>query len=110
MSRNLCTTVCEHCGDTPQLVEIPHLITEKEAGVYFPEYEGTIVAKAICPSCEAQYLAWVDESHRVHYPANKCYPVIEDLSYYSTFNDEPGETDLPKYEVQRVFTRVAKIR
>lgn len=104
MSRNLMSVVCVHCGNTPELVEIPHKITENNAGAYFKEFEGMIVAHATCPSCEADYLAWLDESKRVKYPRTKVYPVIEDLSYYSTFNDEPGNDDLPKWEIQREIT------
>ena len=110
MSRNLCTTICPHCGDTPRLVETPHFITNKESGAYYEEFEGMIVAKAICPSCEAQYLSWTDESHRTRYARDKSCPTVEDLSYYSTFNDEPDEDDLPRYEIQYVRIRVAKIR
>jgi len=111
MSRNLCVTTCVHCGNTPELVEIPHVITKEESHVYFEEYEGMIVAKAVCPSCEAEYLAWVDESKRKHYAREKRYPIIEDLSYYSSFNDEAGDSDYPKYKVQKVVTyiRVSKI-
>jgi len=106
MSRNLCCQTCVYCGDEPKLVESPHELTKQEAHIYFQEFEGMIVAESICPSCEAEYLAWIDESKRKIYPRTKAYPLIEDLSFYSSFNDEPGDNDLPKWEVQTIITRI----
>jgi len=109
MSRNLCSQTCVYCGDEPKLVESPHELTKQEAHVYFEEFEGMIVAKSICPSCEAEYLAWLDESKRKKYRCKKYYSLIEDLSFYSSFNDEPGNNDLPKWEV-KVKTITTRIR
>lgn len=114
MSRNLLSTKCVHCEHKVELLEEPHPITKEEAGRYFDEYEGMIVAKAICPMCLAEYLAWIDETERVKIRIDRKanYGEVLDLSYYSTFNDEPDYTDLPKYDVQVIKTwhRVAKIR
>lgn len=109
MSRNLCETTCQHCDNVPELVEPVHPITREEAGRYFDEFEGMMVAKAICPCCEAEYLAWLDQSNRRRYPRSKMYDGIEDLSYYSSFNDEPGATDGPKWIVEKRWVRVGKV-
>ena len=76
----------------------------------FEYYKDMIVVPCICPICRAQYLGWVDQrqmternSHPV--PRYADYPsLVFDLSYLSTFNDEPGEDDLPEYEVQVIIT------
>lgn len=96
MSRNLCKTECDRCGtERLALEEGFRPITRAEAGKYFDEYDGMRVAKAYCPTCGAQYLAWE------HYPwepvpeKSPHVPPYVDLSFRSTFNDEPGEEDLP---------------
>jgi hypothetical protein len=58
-----------------------------------------LVANATCPNCQARYLAWVA---RIPYRREwLSYEGYEDLSYRSTFNDEPGLGDLPKPDVLR---------
>jgi len=102
MSRNLASTHCDFCGAYPTLIETPRPITPEEAGQYFAEYEGLLVANADCPCCGAWYLAWVDERERVkkypgfsdRFPYEDGVPFV-DLSFRSTFNDEPGQLDLP---------------
>jgi hypothetical protein len=118
MSRNLGETVCVHCGHPVQLQEKPRLITKKEAGKHFGAFMGLLVAKAECPICLAKYLAWIDETNFAllkkegREPRKAPYGEILDLSYRSTFNDQPGNDDLPEYDVQTITTwhRVAKIR
>lgn len=103
MSRNLAETRCVHCGHDVELDEEPRPITAADAGLYFDEYEGMTVANAFCPACNAQYLAWIDQSTRkVHGGRKPDYGKITDLSYRSTFNDEPSPEDLPTYNVQRI--------
>lgn len=107
MSRNICDTVCQHCEHEVDLVEEPRSITEDEAGPYFEEYRTMTVANAECPACKAKYLAWVHPPTKgIH--AGHCYHdgLVYDLSYRSTFNDEPGEADLPEYEVEKAWVRV----
>lgn len=122
MSRNLCKTNCDACpAPFVALEETPRPIRKEEAGVYFDEFQGMLVANATCPACEAQYLAWVDERPRkpirlpggsMYFPERFVDPEFDslpyvDLSYRSSFNDEPGGVDdLPKYEVEYVFVRV----
>lgn len=119
MSRNLCMTSCYYCGATVALDEQPRRIRESETGCYFSEYEGMIVANATCIACCAQYLAWVDGAKRKQWPSRwgseKPWPRVEegdedyarprDLSFRSTFNDEPGVDDMPAYRVERAYVR-----
>jgi hypothetical protein len=104
VSRNLCRVDCYYCGEIPVLEEAPRRISKKEAGVYFDEYEGMFVAKATCFTCEAKYLAWVSRPDG-HGNFLHEQDAFLDLSFRSTFNDEPGRGDLPKHEV--TWSRVA---
>lgn len=111
MSRNLCRTDCYFCGHEVKLVEAPRKITKREAGAYFNELEGLIVANAECPICLARYLAWVDDREckgRSRY-REAGYSDFYDLSFRSTFDDEPGDKDLPQYDVQIVYLRTGRI-
>lgn len=126
MSRNLCSTTCDYCYAHVKLEESPRPITKEEAKGYFEEYEGMLVANAICEYCEAKYLAWVDETPRLifrdrdrrykfwgtHmvYTPQEPMPSIGyfDLSFRKSFNDEPAEEDLPKYQVDTVIVRTRK--
>jgi hypothetical protein len=110
VSRNLCSTSCTICDETPKLDGDPHPITEEEAGRYFDEYAGMIVCNARCPNCDAKYLAWVDERQRksIHRPYRYADHdgAFVDLSFRSSFNDEPGPDDLPTPEcLQRIHER-----
>lgn len=104
MSRNLGTTDCCSCPrwepppTTVRLVGPVHPITRAEAGSYFDEYEGMLVADAECSECGAKYLAWVDERprRRPHGFDREPCGAFCDLSYRSSFNDEPGEDDVPR--------------
>lgn len=103
MSRNLCRTGCPCCDGQPVLTETPRPIREDEAGAYYHEYQGMMVAEAECPDCHAKYLAWVTghvHCDRMRWAAQGL-PYV-DLSYRSTFNDEPGPEDLPTHDVIRV--------
>lgn len=104
MSRNLCRTDCVRCRSVPVLMETPRPITPAEAGDYFKEYEGMMVARAECPVCDARYLAWCDmstitgESKRYWLnmvALDRAISPFFDLSFLSTFNDEPENCDLP---------------
>lgn len=111
MSRNLCQRNCYYCGDIPRLTEDARPVTPDDCGSrYFDEYKGMTVAAAECPSCEAKYLAWIDppESWAMHgWYVNKYGDTRHfDLSFRSTFNDEPGPTDTPVYKVELQRVRV----
>lgn len=88
------------------MTEEPRLITKQDCHNYFDEYKGMTVAFAECPACLARYLAWVKP------PPNKQFSreidsdqKFYDLSFRTSFNDEPGERDLPVYDVKKVYTR-----
>lgn len=107
MSRNLCKTGCDFCSDTPLLSEEPREITEQDCGPHmFPEYAGMKVANAECPSCCAKYLAWVT-APRSWGQWRLGERAFFDLSFRSTFNDEPGLDDLPLFDVT---TRIVRER
>lgn len=116
MSRNRTETYCEFCSADLKLEEEPRPITREEAGVYFGEYEGMLVAKAACPECEAKYLAWCkprpDRASSLRLFGEDLLRGFYDTSFRSTFDDEPGEEDLPKYEVRRrvVYERVGPFK
>jgi len=113
MSRNLCITNCYYCEHSIELLEDPREITERDAGVHYDTYRGMLVADAQCPICLAQYLAWIDDSncsgHRRCKPGYPGYGKCFDLSFRSSFNDEPGEKDKPQYNVQKVYLRTDRI-
>ena len=95
MSRNLDTKVCAYCESYVISMEQIHEITKKEAGKYYDEFAGMLVCRSICPECLSEYLAWINAETKK----------VEDLSYYSTFNDEPGSYDGHKLIVKTTITR-----
>jgi hypothetical protein len=65
------------------------------------------VANAECPVCKAKYLAWVYPPTKGRHAGRSYYHngAFYDLSFRSTFNDEPGESDLPVFEAERSWVR-----
>lgn len=108
MSRNLCTTTCDECDSEIEVEEPPRPITREEAGVYFAEFEGMHVANAHCPKCRTKYLAWF--TRRSPFGDLRLGEVgseHNDLSYRSSFDDEPGESDLdPSFQWDRAKQKV----
>jgi len=108
MSRNIGQRDCYFCPSKVVLVEAPRPVSEVDTGAYHTEYEGMQVANAECPACLAKYLAWVTG------PTGSNWNVLPkeegqthvDLSFRSTFNDEPGEDDLPRYVVETRYVRI----
>jgi hypothetical protein len=91
--------------------EGPRLITEKEAGVYFDEYQGMRVANAACGHCAAQYLAWLDHrppAYRRDWREEYAFedPTVRDLSFRRSFDDEPSEEDMPRFRIVDIRYRV----
>ena len=107
MSRNLASTRCDHCGsDRVKITGRRHPITQDESGIYFDEFKGLIVADAECDVCRAKYIAWVDDtncevSHQTNRGGLPTQKGFFDLSYRSSFDDEPGSADLV-YDVEWV--------
>lgn len=112
MSRNLCIEHCHQClGDDVVHEEPPRPLTREDAGVYFdePHRVGMLVANAVCQDCGAKYLAWVavpawnrDAREDSWYKHGHF-----DLSYRSTFNDEPGPDDLPPRSISVALAKQA---
>lgn len=129
MSRNLGCTDCHVCHGEVALEEVARPITREEAGRYFDEFTtgvnaGLKVAKASCSACGSKYLAWVEQrrykqdtgsyfSGDTQYYAGTHF----DLSYRSSFNDEPGEGDVTekgkelerRQRVDRVASQLAAV-
>lgn len=102
MSRNLARTNCRTCDSKVILCGIP----------YQTDYSGMWVANAKCEVCETKYLAWIGPTNDTYGGRDIDRMLVRDhgfydLSYRSTFNDEPGKDDLPSEKVE-VF-RVVKI-
>ncbi len=106
MSRNLCRTDCHFCEGRVVLVEPPRKIHSDDCGLYFNEYVGMLVAHAECEDCEAKYIAWVSKPHMWPPTCSPLTAPFHDLSFRDTFNDEPGEDDLPKYKIEVKRVRV----
>jgi hypothetical protein len=107
MARNLGRTDCYFCNAKVVLVEEPHVATTNDVNEHFLQlhegysYAGMICANAECSVCGAKYLARVDMSECPGYKdflqwygKNNKVPFF-DLSFRSTFNDEPGPADMP---------------
>ena len=108
MSRNIGQRDCYFCPSKVVLVEEPRPVKQEDTGAYQSQYEGMIVANAECPACLAKYLAWVTGpagSNWNSLPREEGQTHV-DLSFRSTFNDEPGEEDLPRYKVELKLFRV----
>ena len=112
MSRNLCRTSCYFCKGEVKLTEEPRKGTEVDFGGYKDQYDGMIIANAECSDCEAKYLAWIDERTRCSQEYHGCnrYTVVKgkfiDLSFRSSFNDEPDVDDLPRWKFVTTRQRV----
>lgn len=108
MSRNLGRTTCKFCDSPVVVTGEPErgAYTHLPLGPYRSEYADVHFAEAECPQCLAKYIAWLTPppgyGGLVHDPDG----AVHDLSFRSTFNDEPGESDLPVFEVVRVYVRV----
>lgn len=82
MSSNLGRTDCPYCNSDVIVTGVP-----KIRGYYH-----VVAADAECSVCKAQYAAWVGDRNGTR-PEKEL--TFHDLSFRSTFNDEPGEADKP---------------
>lgn len=106
MSRNLGRTDCDQCGCDVVKASPNRACAEADSGAY-REFWGMTISDAECSACGAKYTAWVDmrgSEQFTRYYGHYQYDVREgrydpgrffDLSYRSTFNDEPGHEDMP---------------
>lgn len=99
------------------LVEKLRAFADKLSNPSYAAYAHThktlIVADAECPDCSAKYVAWIDGGSEGAHPQprpDEPYEMVRDLSFRSTFDDEPGPSDLPLYDVTRAPIRTAKKR
>jgi hypothetical protein len=97
VSRNLLRTSCARCQGVVRITGKTKTFEElRPRSVYVDEYRGTKFADATCAWCGALYLAWC--STPPGWPSMSCRLNEEgffDLSFRSSFNDEPGPGDLP---------------
>lgn len=110
MSRNLGQVNCTFCHGVVVLVEKPRAITRDDCGALYDErngfaYKDAVVANAECDECCAKYLAWIDFTKCIGYGRHSYFAPSKDraffdLSYRSTFNDEPGPEDLPLFKIK----------
>ena len=104
MSRNIGYARCKYCGSDVVLDGNPHPATPDEV---WGEYLGMIIENAECPECKAKYMAWRHWEHRdTDYWANPDWAEnkkIMDLSFRSSFNDEPGDDDLPDFVFEELI-------
>jgi hypothetical protein len=121
MSRNLSTAHCYCCSGVVKMDEPPRRVTEKDVGNYYETRDGygfadMIAAHASCVDCKAKYLAWVNLADCVGYGSwymqkhgrngkhldnDGNERGFYDLSFRSTFNDEPGPEDMPDEIITR---------
>lgn len=92
MSRNLGQTDCRLCTCPVKITGLPMVYELPNC-----DGESIVFAHAECVACKAQYSAWLhshtDQGRTRHRtdPTGTFY----DLSFRSTFNDEPGRDDVP---------------
>lgn len=102
MSRNLCRTDCVHCKNSDFELGKSYPVADDH-----PYNSGMVVSNATCKTCGTKYIAWIGPTSD-GYGARDCdrYLIREhgfyDLSYRSTFDDEPGDDDIP-FEKLRIF-------
>lgn len=92
MSRNLCRTDCITCRGRVLLTGVPHPYE-------FNGRPGWVIADAECEDCGTKYSAWINAPGGSRGQPRTAYGFF-DLSYRSTFNDEPGEDDVPRAKIE----------
>ena len=97
MSRNLCRSFC--CNNTVRLSDLRGKLIEFRRFHTEPPHIGT---RWDCPTCSTAYFAiWRDAEYG--YVNGKMQVIrgfVIDLSYYESYNDEPGklsEIENPRY-------------
>jgi hypothetical protein len=107
VSRNLGRKECYFCPGVPTIDGEP--IAFAKYRPLWPDqkqYQGLKVAHATCPLCLAKYAAWLpwDDGSRYGWFRDAGPNGYTDLSFWSTFNDEPGREDLPEFEIKTTVT------
>lgn len=102
MSRNISGTECEQCDVKESVAITGQLFFYEERFQDMPEswmqhFKGTVMADATCQYCDTKYIAWIKPSPNYHgYRETENDRGFYDLSYRSSFNDEPGKDDIPQ--------------
>lgn len=98
MSRNIGQSHCRECCGFVFAYENPRPITKKESKGYIQEYRALLVSNAVCVDCGSKYLAWISNEEWKYWDSTMLdiEHIVRDLSYRSTFNDEPGDFDIPE--------------
>lgn len=106
MALNLSKTKCHFCYEDIKITGPIHSPTledvKKEENLREPYLIHTYVAEAECSLCGAKYTSW----HRIEHDRS----VITDLSFRSTFRDEPGPSDLPCMAKRKLFTKIRRFK
>jgi hypothetical protein len=104
MSRNLCRTDCRQCDGR---VVMDGLLRQETYGEF--SIWGVFGCDAVCEDCGTKYFAWVAEKNRQGHAPRLTEDGFYDLSYRSSFNDEPGEGDIPAGGVVVRYERVVEV-
>ena len=109
MSRNLGRTNCKFCDGKVGLVESPRRATDDDTGKWPGDvYHELTIAHAECEDCHGKYTAWIKlPSWKRDHLTDVEHPFF-DLSFRSSFNDEPDPDDL--YTVHPNAARAARMR
>jgi hypothetical protein len=106
VAANIGDTCCKVCRGEVELEEAQRPVSRSDMGPSdFAEYnrKGLWVARARCSRCGTLYLAWIDVSayRGCHLSNADRSRKLVDLSFRSSFRDEPTSRDLPSVEVLR---------
>ncbi len=91
MSRNLARTDCRICTCAVKITGLPMVSNIAYDGL------SIVFAHAECVACKAKYSAWLHSHSDQGRTSHRTDPtgIFYDLSFRSTFNDEPGKDDVP---------------
>lgn len=90
MSRNLCRLDCYICQAPVTMTGTPYRLPDDHI-----HCAGLVVCDAECSACEARYTAWLGGGSAPPRDPYRGDAGFYDLSFRSTFNDEPGTEDVP---------------
>lgn len=96
---------CLFCEGEVARIEPPRRIRPEEAGSAYESIKALVVAWSICLACRAKYTGWIDVRgvvDGVEPFGGHASDAILDLSFRSTFSDEPGPDDMPEFSVEWV--------
>lgn len=105
MSRNCGTAGCYACDGRLRVDGAAQSFTALfPASSMRGEYGGHDFVPLVCEDCEAKFLGWVTRNTGAG-EAEDGGITWYDVSWRSSFNDEPGPDDIPKWDVETVRRR-----